>query len=57
MPFHVRLKTFFFEIYYIKTKNSNSKPITVGTIYRPLSQSKFLEVPNDNMNKIDSVNN
>ena len=38
--------------------------ITVGNIYRPtlcpppppLSQSNFLEVLNDNMNKIDSIN-
>ena len=35
----------------------NSKPITVGTIYRPPNQSNFLEILNDNMNKIDSVNN
>ena len=35
----------------------NSKPITVGTIYRPPSQSNFLEVLNNNMNKIDSVDN
>ena len=35
----------------------NSKPITVGTIYRPPNQSKFLEILNDNMNKIDSANN
>ena len=35
----------------------NSKPIPVETIYCPPSQSNFLEVLNDNMNKIDSVNN
>ena len=35
----------------------NSKPITVGTIYHPPNQSNFLEILNDNMNKIDSVNN
>ena len=35
----------------------NSKPITVGTIYRPPNQSNFLEILNDNMNKIDSTNN
>ena len=35
----------------------NSKPITVGTIYRPPSQSNFFEVLNDNINKIDSINN
>ena len=35
----------------------NTKPVTVGTIYRPPNQSKFLEILNDNMNKINSVNN
>ena len=35
----------------------NSKPITVGTIYRPPNQSNFLEVLNENMNKIDSTSN
>ena len=35
----------------------NSKPITVGTIYRPPNQSNFLEVLNENMNKIDSISN
>ena len=35
----------------------NSKPITVGTIYRPPNESNFLEILNDNMNEIDSVNN
>ena len=35
----------------------NSKTITVGTIYRFPNQSNFLEILNDNMNKIDSVNN
>ena len=37
----------------------NSKPVTVGIIYRPPppSHSNFLEVRNINMNKIDSVNN
>ena len=35
----------------------NSKPLTVGTIYRPPNQSNFLEILNHNMNKIDSVNN
>ena len=33
------------------------KPITVGTIYRPPNQSNFLEILNNNMNKMDSVNN
>ena len=35
----------------------NSKPITVGTIYRPPNQSNFLEVLNESMNKIDSISN
>ena len=35
----------------------NSKPTTVETIYRPPNQSNFLEILNDNMNKINSVNN
>ena len=35
----------------------NSKPVTVGTIYRPPNQSNFLEALNENMNKIDSINN
>ena len=35
----------------------NSKPITVGTIYRPPNQSNFLEVLNEKMNKIDSFSN
>ena len=35
----------------------NSKPITVGTIYHPPNQSNFLEVLNENMNKIDSISN
>ena len=35
----------------------NSKPITVGTIYRPPNQSNFSEVLNENMNKIDSISN
>ena len=46
------IKSVFFEILL-----PNSKPITVGTIYRPLNQSNFLEVPNENMNKIDSISN
>ena len=33
----------------------NSKPITAGTIYRPPNQFNFLEVLNENMNKIDST--
>ena len=35
----------------------NLKPITVGTVYRLLSQSNFLEVLNNNVNEKDSVNN
>ena len=35
----------------------NSKPITVGTIYRPPNQTKFSEVLNENLNKIDSISN
>ena len=35
----------------------NSKPITVGTIYRPPNQSNFLEVLNENLNKTDSISN
>ena len=33
----------------------NSKPITVGTIYRPPNQSNCLEVRHENKNKIDSI--
>ena len=33
----------------------NSKPIIVGIIHRPPSQDNFMEILNDNMNKIDSV--
>ena len=35
----------------------NSKPVIVGTIYRPPSQNNFLELLNSNMNKINSVDN
>ena len=42
----------FFEIL-----SPTSKPITVGTIYRPPNQSNFLEVLNENMNIIDSISN
>ena len=35
----------------------NSKPITVGTIYRPPNQSNFLEVINESTNRIDLVMN
>ena len=47
-----KIKKIFFEILLI-----NLKPVTIGTIYVPQSQSNFLELLNDNMNKIDSVNN
>ena len=33
----------------------NTKSITVGTFYRPPSRSNFLEVLNENMNKIESI--
>ena len=46
------VENIFFEILLL-----NSKPITRGTIYHPPSQSNFLEVLNDNMSKIDSLNN
>ena len=50
--FPSEIESVFFEILL-----PNSKPITVGTIYCPLNQSNFLEVLNENMNKIDSVSN
>ena len=50
--FPSEIESVFFEILL-----PNSKPITVGTIYRPLNQSNFLEVLNENMNKIDSISN
>ena len=46
------IKSVFFEILL-----PNSKPITVGTICCPPNQSNFLEVLNENMNKIDSISN
>ena len=45
--FPSEIESVFFEILL-----PNSKPITVGTIYRPPNQSNFLEVLNENMNKI-----
>ena len=33
----------------------NSKPMIVGTIYRPSTQNNFLELMNSNMKKINSV--
>ena len=46
------IKNIFFEILL-----PNSKPMLVGTIYRPPSQNNFLELLNSNMNKINSVDN
>ena len=54
LSFPVKLKRFSLKFYYLRY---NSKPITVETIYRSPSKSNFLEVINDNMSKIDSVNN
>ena len=51
MFFAVKLKVFF------EILLPNSKTTTVGTIYHSPGQSNFLEVLNDNMNKIDSINN
>ena len=42
----------FFEILLL-----NTKPIVVGTIYRPPSQSKFLEIINTHFSKLDTNNN
>ena len=50
--FPSEIESVFFEILL-----PNSKPITVGTIYRPPNQSNFLEVLNKNMNKFDSISN
>ena len=50
--FRSEIESFFFEILL-----PNSKPIAVGTIYLPPNQSNFLEVLNENMNKIDSISN
>ena len=47
----IEIENIFFEILF-----PNSKPITVGTIYRPTNQSNFLEVLNNTINKIDSIN-
>ena len=45
------------ESVFFKILLPNSKPISVGTTYRPTNQSNVLEVLNENMNKIDSVSN
>ena len=50
--FPCEIESVFFEILL-----PNSKPVTVGAIYRPPNQSNFLEVLNENMNRIDSVTN
>ena len=50
--FPCKIESIFFEILL-----PISKPITVGTICHPPNQSNFLEVLNENMNKIDSINN
>ena len=48
-----QIENIFFEILL-----PNSKPISLGTICCPPQiQSNFLEALNDNMNKINSVNN
>ena len=46
------IESVFFEILL-----TNSKPITVATIYRPPNQFNFLEVSNENTNKIDPISN
>ena len=45
------------ESVFFKILLSNSKPVTVETIYRPPNPSNFLEVLIENMNKIDSISN
>ena len=47
-----QIESVFFEILL-----PNSRPITVGEIYHPPNQSIFIEVINENMNKIDSISN
>ena len=48
--FPCKTKNIFFEILLL-----NTKPVIVGTIYRPPSQNSFLELLNGNMKKINSV--
>ena len=48
--FPCKIKNIFFEILLL-----NTKPVIVGTIYRPSSQNNFLELLNGNMKKINSV--
>ena len=50
--FPPEIESVFFEILL-----PNSKPITLGKIYRPPNQSSFLEALNKNMNEIDRVSN
>ena len=50
--FPSEIESIFFEILL-----PNSKPIMIGTIYRPPYQSNLLEELNQNMNKIDSISN
>ena len=50
--FPSEIESVFFEILL-----PNSKLITAGTLYLPPNQSNFLEVLNENMNKIDSISN
>ena len=35
----------------------NSKPVTVKTIYHPPNQYNFVEVPNEDTNKTESISN
>ena len=32
----------------------NTKPIVVGTIYRPPNQANFMEIFNENLSKVDT---
>ena len=50
--FPSEIESVFFEIL-----SPNSKPITIGTIYRRPNKPNFLEVFNQNVNKIDSISN
>ena len=50
--FPSEIESVFFEILL-----PNSKLIKAGTLYLPPNQSNFLEVLNENMNKIDSISN
>ena len=48
--FPCKIENIFFEILL-----PNSKPMIVGTVYRPSFQNNFLELLSSNMNKINSV--